>query len=96
MNAADELGTMLADLAERVQRIRDFKCQHGYECRATRNPPKRTIVLAEHWRSEVAVRRATLSNRSVVATPPLLARVGSADTAGRSVEGSNECQPVQQ
>jgi hypothetical protein len=69
VNAADELDAMLADLAERVQDIRDFQCQHGYECTATRNPPKRMIALAKHWRSEIAARRGTLSD-AVVATPP--------------------------
>jgi hypothetical protein len=31
VNAAAELDAMLADLAERMQAIRDFQCQHGYE-----------------------------------------------------------------
>jgi hypothetical protein len=89
LNAGAELDAMLADLAEQAQSIRDFQCQHGLEHTSTRRLAKRVIRLAEHWRSEVAVRRDTLSNSSVVAMPPRsgLARQASSPP---SVDRSND------
>jgi hypothetical protein len=70
MNPANELDAMLADQAQQVQAIRDFQPVHGYECTATRTPARRMIALAKQWRSEVAARRDTLSQRRCYATAP--------------------------
>jgi hypothetical protein len=72
---ADELDALLADLEERVQAIRDFRCRHQLERTATRKLARRMIALARHWRKEVAAVPATVSDTVANATA---SRVGSA------------------
>jgi hypothetical protein len=92
MSAEVELDAMLADLAQRVQAVRDFQCQHGLERSATRNLPRRMIRLARHWRKEIAAEPGTMCD-SVVAIATAQ-RVGPADTSSSpsADEQEQRCQ----